>query len=196
MITSFKSDLFRWRLSEKYLNLKSDLFWHPPEKPLNPTGFQVFAMQKAWFSIGFNGFSGGCQKDYISNLSTFHWRAIEKCHFLKIYYFHDFAFSDRGEDISDLRKNYAFGKPIPKKYFPEMRNQLRSFVQHTIDSKLALRPTPYERSLHQSFIGRAYALRPTAAPNNGLCLHPLLVGPTPYALRMYPMTVFAYILYW
>ena len=66
-------------------------------------------MQKASFSIGVKKvFQGDVKKDYFLNLSTFH----------------GFAFSDRGEDISDLRKNYAFGKPIPRKYFPKLRNQL------------------------------------------------------------------------
>ena len=44
-------------------------------------------------------------KYYFFESTHFRWRAIEKCHFLKSDHFHGFAFSDCGENISNLRKN-------------------------------------------------------------------------------------------
>ena len=66
-------------------------------------------------------------------------RTIGKSDFPESDHFHGFAFSDRGEDIFDLRKNYSFGKPIPKKYFPEIIGNYRKTPP---DSRLFHKDSP------------------------------------------------------
>ena len=58
-------------------------------------------------------------------------RTIGKSDFSESAHFHGFAFSDRGEDVFDLRKNYSFGKPIPKKYFPSGRQGVQVEIHHS-----------------------------------------------------------------
>ena len=67
--------------------------------------------------VYFSSFWTSGKSDF-SESDHFRCRAIEKGHFLKSDHFHGFAFSDRRESISDLRKIIS-GEIFPRNTFPE-----------------------------------------------------------------------------
>ena len=117
--------------SEKCLNLKSSLFWRPPENPSKTNGFSYFLLCKNhrfhWF---FDGFSGGRQKRSLFKFKHFSLRRHRKRSLFKKWSFSWFRIFLSLGKYSELAWKYFLWKYfrgiLPWQYFP-MRNHFYFF---------------------------------------------------------------------
>ena len=145
--------IFWWKV-EKCLNLKCSFFDSPLKTFIRCQCFPCFPQcKKPCFPLILIGFRWDLKKDNLLNLSTFRWGAIEKDYISKSDYFHGFAFSDCGENISSLRKN-TFAKYFRGILFWKLfctGNIFRETVSHFLSLVRFYFPT---FSLHSRIINR------------------------------------------